>query len=140
MTTTFNITKDDKCIEYVLEQDKTIMDLKELIIKNFSLSTEYIDINFILERPIRSLGKFNLEAGNLPRTLDMYPLNRFNLEGRTINATYTMVDNYTPFRRSKKTLDMSKYKPKTETVQPVVERDEDTPFNIDSLDDFPSLS
>ena len=139
MTTTFTIEKDNKCKEYKLEQDKTIMDLKELIIKDFSLNTEYIDINFILERPIRSLGKFNLEAGELPRTLDMYPLNRFELEGRIINATYNVVDNYTPIKRSIKPLNISKYKSKDNNVEPA-DQDEDTPFNINSLDDFPSLS
>ena len=63
MNTTFNIIKDDKCREYILGQDKTIFNLKELIINDFSINKGYIDINFILERPIRSLGKFNLESG-----------------------------------------------------------------------------
>lgn len=140
MTTTFNIKNSDKCSEYVFDQDKTIIDLKKIIIRDFSLKTEYIDLNFILERPIRSLGKFNLESGILPRTLDMYPLNRFGLEGKTIDATYIIVNDYKPFVRSKKPLDMSKYKNKIENEHTEEHLNNDIKsFNINSLEDFPKL-
>ena len=138
MNTTFNIIKDDKCREYILGQDKTIFNLKELIINDFSLNKGYIDINFILERPIRSLGKFNLESGDLPRTLDMYPLSRFDLEGRSIKATFSEVDNYTPYKKNKNKNDI-----KLSVLQNNLREEQNTgdvPFNIKSLDDIPLLS
>ena len=130
MVTIFKIEKDDKTIDYSYEQDRTILDLKEEIIKDFKVSSPYIDINFTIERPIRVLGKFNLEPGVLPRTLDMYQLDRFGIKGRTVMATFNGIDNYVQEGRNHK----NKNK-----VNEVVLR-ESVPFDIKSMDDFPQLS
>ena len=42
-----------------------------------SLNCKYIDLNILIERPIRGLGKFNLEKGKFPRTFDNYILDRW---------------------------------------------------------------
>ena len=137
MSTTFNISNGSKCIEYKINEDQNILSLKDNIIRDFSLDTKYIDLNFMLDRPIRCLGKFNLEPGNFPRTLDMYPLNRFDLNDRTINATFTCIDDYIPFKKSDKVLKISRY---NETVNKDESIKEDNiEFNIHSFDDFPPL-
>tara|TARA_B100000029_G_C17202450_1_gene824910 strand:+ start:27 stop:413 length:387 start_codon:yes stop_codon:yes gene_type:complete len=128
MVTIFKIEKDDKTIDYSYEQDRTILDLKEEIIKDFKVSSPYIDINFTIERPIRVLGKFNLEPGVLARTLDMYQLDRFGIKGRTVTATFNGIDNYVQEGRN----------PKNKGKGVVLR--ESVPFDIKSMDDFPQLS
>ena len=51
----------EKTYEY--SPDVNINKLKLDIIKDFELSCEYIDLNITIERPIRVLGKFNMERG-----------------------------------------------------------------------------
>ena len=128
MVTIFKVEKDDKSIDYSYEQDRTILELKEEIIKDFKVSSPYIDINFTIERPIRVLGKFNLEPGVLARTLDMYQLDRFGIKGRTVTATFNGIDNYVQEGRNHKNKGNG-----------VVLR-ESVPFDIKSMDDFPQLS
>ena len=130
MVTIFKIEKDDKTIDYSYEQDRTILELKEEIIKDFKVSSPYIDINFTIERPIRVLGKFNLEPGVLARTLDMYQLDRFGIKGRTVTATFNGIDNYVQEGRNHKNKNKG---------NGVVLR-ESAPFDIKSMDDFPQLS
>ena len=87
----FVISKDDITKNFECSLEDSILSLKKNIIKEFKLKCEYIDIDFQLERPIRSLGKFNLESGVLPRTLDTYTFDRYGLDGRTVNATLTWI-------------------------------------------------
>ena len=68
----FLINKDDITKEIQCTLEDSISSLKSQIITAFELKCKYIDIDFQLERPIRSLGKFNLESGILPRSLDAY--------------------------------------------------------------------
>ena len=50
-------------------------------------------------------GKFNLEPGILPRTLDMYSFDCFGIEGKTINASFNEITDYgSPRARKKKNL------------------------------------
>jgi hypothetical protein len=78
-----------------LLDDKTILEAKQEIIKQFSLSCKYIDITFVLEKPMRVLGKFNVESGKLPRTLDRYKLERFAFND-IIQVEVVEVDDYDP--------------------------------------------
>jgi len=128
MATIFKVEKDGKTIDYSYEQDKTILDLKEEIIKDFKVNSPYIDINFTIERPIRVLGKFNLEPGVLARTLDTYQLDRFGIKDRTVTATFDSIDDYVQEERNHKNKGTG-----------VILR-ESVPFNIKSMDDFPQLS
>ena len=66
---------NDTLIE--LTDDITLLDAKKEIMKQCNVDKPYIDIKYILEKPIRILGKFNVEPGVVPRTLDRYKLERF---------------------------------------------------------------
>lgn len=138
MVTTFTVTFNDVCKKYECGQTQTISRLKEDIIRDYNVTAKYIDIDFKLERPIRTLGKFNLEPGILPRTLDNYTLDRFGIEGKSIEATFSIIENYTPFkkRETSKPLNLKKYKQGEIESGVSIEAN----YNLESSDDFPSLS
>lgn len=127
-----NVTKEDVKKEYSLPINTTIEELKNKIISDFELSVKYIDIDFLLERPIRTLGLFNVEPGILARPLDMYPLERFGLAGRNVTITFNEVDNYTPFKNNRGKIKLRRnIEDKKETNTPN--------FNLESETDFPTL-
>ena len=107
-TVCFTITKGGTVKEYNLDVSNTIKGLKKKIICDFNTSSNYIDIDFQLERPIRTLGKFNLEPGILPRTLDMYSFDSFGIEGKTINASFNEITDYESPRARKKELTLKR--------------------------------
>ena len=49
----FEVSKDNKQIVIELDSKDTFFELKKRIINEFNCSNAYIDINFLLERPIR---------------------------------------------------------------------------------------
>lgn len=127
-----NVTKEDVKKEYSLPINTTIEELKNKIISDFELSVKYIDIDFLLDRPIRTLGLFNVEPGILARPLDMYPLERFGLAGRNVTITFNEVDNYTPFKNNRGKINLRRnVEDKKETNTPN--------FNLESETDFPTL-
>lgn len=127
-----NVTKEDVKKEYSLPINTTIEELKNKIISDFELSVKYIDIDFLLERPIRTLGLFNVEPGILARPLDMYPLERFGLAGRNVTITFNEVDNYTSFKNNRGKINLRRnIEDKKETNTPN--------FNLESETDFPTL-
>jgi len=89
--------------ELPCELSITMLDLKQKIIKECNIDSPYIDISFILDTPVRILGKFNVEPGKQPRTLDRYTLNRFALQDR-MTIEYTKVDDYDPTKLNRVTL------------------------------------
>ena len=99
---TFVITKGDVSNSFECTLEESISSLKNKIIQELNLPCKYIDIDFLLERPIRRLGKFNLESGILPRTLDTYTFDRYGLEGLTVTATFHEVEDYEPKKYDKK--------------------------------------
>ena len=135
---TFLITKDnsEKTIECSLED--SILSLKERIIKEYSLTCEYIDIDFTLERPIRSLGKFNSESGILPRPLDTYKFDRYGLDGKEVSATFHEVDNYDHKKYTTKFKHINVSKPQ-EKKSYELKKEVDIHYNLTSEEDFPSL-
>ena len=133
----FLITNDDsitKRIECALTD--SISSLKKEIITEFNLKCNYIDIDFQLERPIRSLGKFNLESGIIPRTLDNYPFDRYGLDGKTVNATFNEVNDYQHLQKNTRKLVHVNY---SEKQKERIEK-QDLQFDIHSESDFPSLN
>ena len=135
---TFNITKDDITKEIQCTLKDNISSLKETIIKEFNLTCKYIDIDFQLERPIRSLGKFNLESGILPRSLDTYTFDRYGLDGKEVNATFHEVVDYEPKKYDKKFKHVNSMK-RRERNGYNPDDDKEPTFDITSNDDFPSL-
>ena len=125
--------------------------------KQCNVDKPYIDIKYILEKPIRILGKFNVEPGVVPRTLDRYKLERFAFND-VIQIEIIEVDDYDPTKlnrvkimsggrgrgagssatntyvapstRNKSTFDHSSNQI-TMTTEPT--------FSLESEDDFPSL-
>lgn len=134
----FAISKDDITKNFECSLEDSILSLKKNIIKEFELKCEYIDINFQLERPIRSLGKFNLESGVLPRTLDTYTFDRYGLDGKTANATFIEVDDYIPPQKHTKYTNKFVHRNYSEKNSKNVE--DQVSFDLKSDTDFPSLS
>lgn len=130
------IINGDNEKEYDFNLSMTIGDLKDRIIKDFDITSKYIDLDFQLDRPIRSLGNFNIEPGILPRPLDIYTFDRFGMGGRKISIKYIEVDDYVPYvSRNNRNQERVKYD-NTKGVESV---SEDISFNIYSEDDFPKL-
>ena len=149
---------NDQTIE--CEETMTILEAKKHIIQQLDLSCKYIDINFVMEKPMRVLGKFNVEPGKLARTLDRYPLERFAFKD-SVKLEYEMVEGYDPDKRVPlmgggsrgrgrgsgrgRGLPGGAYVPPSrnnssfnhESTQ--VEVKVEPQFDLDSLDDFPSL-
>ena len=131
----FLITKDDITKEIECTLQDSISSLKTTIIQEFNLNCKYIDIDFQLERPIRSLGKFNLESGILPRSLDTYTFDRYGLDGKEVSATFHEVDDYEPKKYDKKFKHVNIMKKK----ELMTDSNGEVLFDITSEDDFPSL-
>ena len=134
MEVIFNITKGDESREYSLDTKTTFDEFKKKIIHDFALPVKYIDIEFLLERPIRTLGKFNLEPGILPRPLDIHSFEHFGLDGRNINATFTEVDNYTPLQNKRGIVKLRNRS--SDNIKYAF--NEDT-YDLQSNSDFPTL-
>ena len=131
----FLITKDDITKEIECTLQDSISSLKTTIIQEFNLKCKYIDIDFQLERPIRSLGKFNLESGILPRSLDAYKFDRYGLDGKEVTATFHEVNDYEPRKYDKKFKHVNIMKKK----ELMTDSNGEVLFDITSEDDFPSL-
>ena len=93
---TFVIENNDFKKEIAIEPEEKVLSLKKKIIDLFDLRVKYIDLEIVLERPIRSLGKFNLESGPFPRTFDNYSLDRWDIENRFITLKFVEIEEYDP--------------------------------------------
>jgi hypothetical protein len=128
----FIVSKDDVEKAFTIPSNVTIESLKEKIKELYNITT-YIDIDFQIEKPMRVIGKFNVEPGILPRTFDRYELNKFGIKGE-INLTFHLASDYTPFKNTSKTLNLKKYRENNED-KPL----DKTTFNIESETEFPKL-
>jgi len=135
---TFIIEHNDSPQTFEIEDKETILELKEKIMKHYNVKCKYIDIDFKLDKPIRSLGMFNFEPGIMPRTFDRYSFNRFNIDRRTIHAQFKEVEGYTQKIVKKVNSSKGRYRPPSGTIKSgdVVEG---ATFDITSNDDFPAL-
>ena len=130
-TVDFKVIKDDVVKEFTIEVKTTIEDLKNMIKDEYNILS-YIDIDFQIEKPMRVLGKFNVEPGILARTFDRYELDKFGIKDE-IALTFHEVLDYTPFTKIKKEINLKRYSKDKED-------NKETPkFNINSEDDFPKL-
>lgn len=132
-TVKFKVIKDDVIKEIDIEVKTTIEDLKNMIKDEYNILS-YIDIDFQIEKPMRVLGKFNVEPGILARTFDRYELNKFGIKDE-INLTFHEVKDYKPYRNNNLKLDLKKYS----TMENLQTRCNVDSFNINSEDDFPKL-
>ena len=131
---TFIVKQTDHVYEtFECNNTETLMDLKKKIIEKYHLNCQYIDIISNVERPIRSLGKFNFDKGLLPITLDNYPFDRYDLDDRTIHITFEENNEYVPIIK-KNTANVEG------TYIPPGQRDlSENTFNINDEKDFPKL-
>lgn len=120
------------------QETETVQNLKDTIVKEFSIEDGFtVDIDFKLDKPIRSLGKFNLEPGILPRTLDRYTWDRFELSGKTIHLMFHKIKQYTNMIVKKPLSGKSgAYRPPSFESGEVVSAPS---FNLESDSDFPPL-
>ena len=140
----FKITYNNEIKEIKCNNEDKIIDLKKNIIKEYNLNVKYIDLIFELEKPIRAIGKFNLESGLMPRTFDNSKLDKWNIENKEINILFKEVDDYvedTFLPIIKKTNNTSSgYRPPScniESGQSFIKQEPE--YKLDSNDDFPSL-
>ena len=140
---TFVITKDKYEEKFECDLTDSILSLKKQIIERFKLKGEYVDIDFTIERPIREIGKFNLEKGVIPRTLDLYTFDRYGLEGRTIQATFNEVEDYQPIQpiqsRTNNQITFNKDMSYSEFKRSGLNKQSGLAFDLKSDKDFPSL-
>ena len=136
---TFTIKYNETENKAELKETGSMLDLKNLIIKNLKLDSQYIDLDFKIERPIRGLGKMNLEKGILPRTMDNFPFNRYNLEGKDIICVPILVKDYQPQVQAKNGNPQSIYTPPPMKNNGPKEYKNIATYNLDSTDDFPAL-
>ncbi len=80
----FLVTNEEQTIRFECSLSDSIEIFKNNIKKDFNLGEKYIDIYFDIDKPIRVLGKFNLEPGLSPRTMDRYTFDRYGIDGREI--------------------------------------------------------
>ena len=142
--------------EFNLEESNTMLEAKKHIISELNLNCKYIDIEFCLERPMRTEGKFNIESGKVSRTFDRYTLNQFAFKDKVIVNIFE-IDDYDPDKKislfsggrgrgrgrgsgldTPRPLNPNQPKFNTNLNQVEIETDKIT-FNLDSQDDFPSL-
>ena len=131
---TFTIKNNETENKADMKDTDSMLDLKNLIIENLKLDTQYI------ERPIRGLGKMNLEKGILPRTMDNFPFNRYNLEGKDIICEPIPVKDYLAQVQAKNGNPQSIYTPPAmKNNSGPKEYKNIATYNLDSTDDFPAL-
>ena len=129
---TFIVKQTDHVDEtFECNTTETLMDLKKKIIEKYHLNCKYIDIISNVERPIRSLGKFNFDKGLLPVTLDNYPFDRYDLDDRTIHITFKENNEYIPI--------IKKNIGNVEGIYIPPNQKEEKLFDINNEDDFPKL-
>ena len=146
--------------EYEFEDTLSILEIKKELLQKLNLSCKYMDLEFCLERPMRILGKFNVEPGKVPRTFDRYKLNEFAFKDK-VSIKYIEIDDYDPDKpkiplfsggrgrgRGRGRMNELSQPPMnsferaissfnhTETVQ---EMNVEPTFNLSSNEDFPSL-
>jgi hypothetical protein len=84
--------------ELPMNETSTILDLKQEIIKKYKLSTKYIDLVFLMDKPSRILGKFNVEPGKVARPFDRHRLDKFAFKDK-IRVEYSQVEGYEPKKK-----------------------------------------
>jgi len=141
--------------EYEFKESDTLLEVKKSLIQSLELSSIYIDIVIDLEKPMRMIGKFNLEPGRMSRTLDRYPLDRFAFKEK-LPITVQEVSDYDPTPVRKPLFSGGRgrgrgsdlYRPQSilqnslssfDSSQTRVEMTVEPNFDLTSQDEFPSL-
>ena len=140
---TFQVSHGDDTVTFEMEPEKTIEDVKKVVMDKFKIENKNVDLELCLDKPIRSLGKFNVEPGMIPRTMDRYQLHRYEMDGRTISCNVHLVDKHIvsgPIRKKRQSFLHSCLKTSTFDCNAEQQSCDPKTFDINNEDDFPSLS
>ena len=125
---------------YSINKEFKIIDLKKIIINDYYQGNGYIDLYFLLDKTKRTFGKFNLDPGLMPRTLDNRSLENFGLENDEIKVMVKNHINDIPKTIDKKNLSSNNGKYVPPNRKKILEKEVS---NLNEFvykeDDFPSL-
>ena len=141
MNTTLQISYKDEIKTYECNLEDTVINTKKNIIKLFNLDCKYIDIYFKLERPIRYMGKFNLDNGLFLRTFDNYKLNKWHLENKLLKCDIFEINDYEfeTFKPIVKKSNQTNYRPPSKSIKSGEDINQKINYNLNSSDDFPTF-
>ena len=134
----FIVTHNNDNVEIIMNNEETVLDLKKKIIKSLNLECQMIDLFIKTDIPIRGMGKYTLENGIIPRTMDYYKMNQFNLENKKIELELNeLKENYI-----KKIIKKEDYgnAHKKYIIPRLREQQSNPTLNINDIHEFPSLS
>ena len=126
----FKIHYQNQTHEMAMDSSQTILQVKHNIVQMCHIEGKTIELVILIERPIRCLGKFNLEPGILPMSLDQCTLNRWDLEEKTIDLTFEILPDYVPPENVRK---------RRKINHSQVSLHSPVSFELDSKVDFPDL-
>ena len=136
---TFRTTHNNHEYTFICELTDTILKLKENIINELQLDIKYIDIYYLVDKPIRGMGKFTIEHGLSPRTMDNNTFSNYNIDNKDIPISYVLVDDYIqPSSNSNKIINLHKYKQRNKVD--TIDTNKNPTYNLTSELDFPLLN
>lgn len=136
MSATFLVKENTIEKEIQLEVSNTILDLKKKIMEVFSLNCKAIDIYVNLEIPIRGMGKYTLENGIIQRAMDVYALDKFNIENKCLSINFKQLEDGYSQNIVNSKFGKGKYIPPGIRKQEPVKQKE---IDLNDLNEFPVL-
>ena len=134
---TFKINNNNNIHEIQATNNDSIIGIKNKIITTLNLQAKYIDLFYLIDRPIRGIGKFTIENGISPRTMDNNLLSDYNLDNKEIVVSYKIVDDYKEHIH-RPTL-IKRYYKNTGSNESNNNLSENPIYNLDSEIDFPKI-
>ena len=137
----FIVKQENNEKEINLDSTNTVADLKRKIIEEYQLKCKCVDIYLQLEVPIRGMGKYTLEKGLLQRSMDVYSMDKFNVENKTLLVEFKELEEEYTVKRKEFKPSGGKYVPPSRMRQkhdPHPKVKEKT-IDINDINEFPPL-
>lgn len=138
MVLTIKIKIEDTVVDFTLQETELIYDLKTKISNHSQWKgnkTDYVDLFYEEDTPIRGMGKYNIEKGKFISMYDTFELNKFNFNSRLEFHLVARKGEATQekfYKRESKTENSSK------SYRAPIHRKTEKEFEFD-LNDFPEL-
>lgn len=137
----FIVKQENNEKEINLDTSNTVADLKKKIIEEYQLKCKCLDIYFQLEVPIRGMGKYTLEKGLVQRSMDIYSMDKFNVENKTLLVEFKELEEGYNVKIKDVQSSSGKYVPpsrmrKMHETQPKVKQ---KMIDINDINEFPPL-
>ena len=137
----FIVKQENNEKEINLDTANTIADLKTKIIEEYKLKCKCLDIYLQLEVPIRGMGKYTLEKGLVQRSMDIYSMDKFNVENKTLLLEFKELEEGYTVKRKDTQPSGGKYVPpsrmrKMHETRPKVK---EQTIDINDINEFPPL-